>query len=114
MPRGRNLCELTSMALVGYDARSTVISWAVMTTRGAIGLHVEAAGLAVELHEVQGGQVAGGVVEEHVLRARVGGVDAVRVRAGVPVVDGRVELQAGIAADPRRLGHAPHEVAGLV
>ena len=59
-------------------------------------------------------EVAGGVVEEHVLAAGVAGVDARRVRAGVPVVDGGVELHARVAALPGRLGHHLHEVAGPV
>ena len=81
---------------------------------GAEGLGVELAVRLHELHEVQGGQVAGGVVEEHVLRARVAGVDARRVRAGVPVVDGGVELHARVAALPGRLRHHLHEVARAV
>ena len=81
--------------------------------RGAVGLDVEAGVLVVEAHQVQRGQVAGRVVEEHVLRARVRGVDAGRVRAGMPVVDGGVELHAGIAAEVGRLGHLAHQLAGL-
>ena len=41
---------------------------------------VEAAlGIVVEAHQVERRQVAGRVVEEHVLAAGVGGVDAIRV-----------------------------------
>src|SRR5207237_1021716 len=43
-------------------------------------LDVELAVLAAELHQVQRGEVAGGVVDRHVLRARVRRVDASRVR----------------------------------
>ena len=78
----------------------------------AEGLDVEAAVDGAEVHEVQRRQVAGRVVEEHVLGAGVGGVDARRVRAGVPGVDGGVELQARVAAQPGRLGDLPHELAG--
>ena len=52
--------------------------------------------------------------EEHVLGARVARVDAVGVRAGVPLVDRRVELHARVAADVRALGDQPHQVARLV
>src|SRR4029077_20853040 len=72
------------------------------------------AALVQELHQVDGGEVAGGVVEDHVLGAGVGGVDPVRVRAGVPVVNRGVVLQPGIAAGPGRIGHHPHQVTRLV
>src|SRR6185503_8468112 len=67
-----------------------------------------------ELHEVNAGQVAGRVVQEHVLAARIRRVDAAAVRAGVPAVDRRVVLHAGIAAVPRTIGHAVHDLAGRV
>src|SRR3990172_5104443 len=67
-----------------------------------------------EFQEVDGGEVAGGVVQVHVLRAGVGGVDAAAVGAGVPVVDGGVVLHAGVGALPGGLGDAAHELAGAV
>ena len=67
-----------------------------------------------EAHQVERRQVAGGVVEEHVLAARVAGVDAVGGSAGVPVVDGGVVLHARIAAHPGGLGDLLHQLAGLV
>src|SRR3989337_1254401 len=67
-----------------------------------------------EFQEVDGGEVAGGVVQVHVLRAGVGGVDAAAVGAGVPVVDGGVVLHAGVGALPGRLGDAAHQLAGAV
>ena len=42
------------------------------------------------------------------------GVDPPGVRAGVPAVDGRVVLQARIAAGPGRLGHRGEHLAGRV
>ncbi len=57
-------------------------------------------GRIVKFQHVDGGQVAGGVVQEHVLAAGVRRVDAAVRRAGVPVVDDRVELDAGIGAGP--------------
>ena len=47
-----------------------------------------------ELHQVQAGEVAGRVVQVHVLGARVAGVDGRGVRAGVPAVDVVVVLDA--------------------
>jgi len=50
------------------------------------------------LDQVQRREIARRIVEEHVLRARVRGVDARRVLARVPAVDGGIELHAGVAA----------------
>ena len=77
-------------------------------------LDIELSVLVAELHQVQRGEVAGAVVEEHILRAGVAGVDAVRVLAGVPLVDGGVVLHAGVAADPGALADHLHQVARLV
>ena len=76
-------------------------------------LHVEVAVWLAELHQVDAGEVAGRVVQEHVLGARIRGVDPARIRAGVPAVDRGVVLHAGIAALPGALGHAAHHFAGL-
>ena len=46
----------------------------------------------------------------HVLRARVRRVDAARVRAGVPLVDGGVVLDARIGAAPGRVGDLIQQV----
>src|SRR5205823_3482337 len=54
-----------------------------------------------ELHEVERREVARGVVQVHVLRAWVRGVDPARRRTRVPLVDRRVVLHAGIGALPR-------------
>src|SRR5690606_40076562 len=61
-------------------------------------LRVERAVLAQELHQVQRGQVAAGVVQVHVLRARVRRGDPTGLRARVPVVDRVVVLQTGVGA----------------
>ena len=58
-------------------------------------------------------QIAGRVVEEHVLRARVGRVDPPCGRAGVPVVDRRIVLDAGIGAGPGGRRHLAPELLGL-
>ena len=57
-------------------------------------------GLVAERQQVHGGEIARRVVEEHVFRARIAGADRPGGRAGVPVVHGRVVLQAGIGACP--------------
>src|SRR5207244_5789808 len=67
-------------------------------------LYVEVAVFADQLEQVNARQVAGAVVQVHVLGAGVGGVDRSRVRTGVPVVDRRVVLHAGVGALPGRLG----------
>ena len=64
-----------------------------------------------ELHQVERRQVAGRVIEEHVLGAGIRRADAVSVRAGMPVVDRRVELHAGVAAHMGPFGDQPHELA---
>ena len=66
------------------------------------------------LHQVERRQVAGRVVQEHVFRARIRGVDARRVLAGVPAVHRGVVLHAGIAAVPGGVGHAVQQLAGAV
>ena len=61
---------------------------------------VEPAFGATELQEVERGKIARRVVEEHIFRARVGGTDLARGRAGMPVIDRSVELDAGIGRRP--------------
>ena len=82
--------------------------------RRLVGHRVELAVGLDELHQVDRRQVARRVVEEHVLRARIAGVDAIRLRAGVPLVDGGVELHARVAAHVRALGDQAHQLARLV
>ena len=77
------------------------------------GLDVERAVRIAELHQVQRGEVAGRVVEEHVLRAGIGRPDRARRRAGVPVVDGRVILDAGIGRGPGGVADLLPELLGL-
>ena len=75
------------------------------------GGHVERAVGAAELHQVQRGEVAGRVVDVHVLAAGVGGVDAPAVGRGVPLVDRRVVLHARVRAAPGGLGDLAHQLA---
>ena len=80
----------------------------------AVAVDIELATGGEELEQVEAGEVAGGVVEEHVLRARIGGVDAGGVLGGVPAVDRSVVLHSWIAALPGGFGDLVHEVAGAV
>ena len=66
-----------------------------------------------ERGEVQGRKVASRVVEEHVLRARVGRSDGSALGAGVPVVDSGVELDAGIGGRPCRMANLVPQIARL-
>ena len=75
---------------------------------------IETAVIPLEAHQVERGQVAGGVVQEQVFRARVGRVLAAGALAGVPLVDGGVELHAGVAADPGALGDLAQQGAGIL
>src|SRR5208337_30281 len=60
------------------------------------------------------GQVAGGVVQEHVLAAGIRGVDSGGVFRRVPAVDGGVVLHAGISALPGGFGNLLQQVFGFV
>src|SRR5205823_1278097 len=80
----------------------------------AVGGDVELAAGGKKFEQIKGRKIASGVVEEHVLRAGIGRVDAGGVLAGVPAVDGGIELHAGIAALPGSFGDLMHEVAGFV
>ena len=71
---------------------------------------VERAVGLLELHQVERGEIAGGVVEEEIFRAGIGRVLPVGALAGVPAVDGVVELHAGIAANPGAFGDFAEEV----
>ena len=73
------------------------------TNRVLIALKIKGAGLrVVKFQQVNAGQVARGVVQEHVFAAWIAGVNAATGRACVPRVDGAVVLQSGIGALPRR------------
>ena len=76
-------------------------------------LGVEGVVVLEELQQVQRRQVARGVVEAHVLRARVGRGDPPGLGVGVPVVDGAVVLQARVGALPRGGGDLAEQLAGV-
>ncbi len=68
---------------------------------------------ATEGQQVHRRQIARGIVEEHVLRARVRAADRPRRRTGVPVVDGGVILQARIGAGPGGVADLLPQETGL-
>src|SRR3546814_13044998 len=55
---------------------------------------------AAELHQVYGCEVARGIVQEHVFRARIRGVDPSGLRTGTPAVVRGVELYDRIGRGP--------------
>ena len=63
--------------------------------------------------QVDRGEVAGRVVEEHVFRARVRRADRAAGRRGVPVVHRGVEVQARIGRRPGGVADLLPQVAGL-
>src|SRR3546814_11245342 len=65
-----------------------------------------------EGQQVQRRQIARRIVEEHVLRAGIRSVDAPRRWAGVPLVDGRVELQPGVGTGPCGVADLVHQLLG--
>src|ERR1700722_12813923 len=60
--------------------------------------------ISYKLHQIQRRQIACRVIKEHVLRARIRRIDPIALRAGMPGVDRRIELHAGISAEPGLLG----------
>ena len=59
---------------------------------------------SLEFHQVQRGEVAGGVIEKEIFRAGIGGILPRRSFAGMPFVNRGVELHPGIAADMGAFG----------
>src|SRR5439155_14485384 len=78
----------------------------------AIGFDIEGA-VGRELQKIQAGQVAGGVVEEHVFAAGVASIDASCVLRRVPAVDRSIELHAGVAAAPGGVGYFVEQFFGF-
>src|SRR5258706_145583 len=79
----------------------------------AIGFYIKGA-IGRELQKIQAGQVAGGVVEEHVLAARITRVDSRGVLRSVPAIYGGIVLHAGIAAGPGGFGQFVEKIFGFV
>ncbi len=77
-----------------------------------IGLGVKAT-IVEEGQQVHRRQVAGGIVEEHVFRARVRPTDRPILRAGVPSVDRIMELDARIGTGPGGMAHLIPQITRL-
>ncbi len=75
---------------------------------------VERAVGLLEADEVERGEVAGGVVEKQVFGAGIGRVLAAASLAGVPGVDGGIELHAGVAAGPGAERDLAQQLAGVL
>ena len=76
-------------------------------------LGVEGVVVPEELEQVERGEVARGVVERHVFRARVGRGDPAGLGVGVPVVDGVVVLEPRVGALPRGGADLAEQLAGV-
>ena len=77
-------------------------------------LDIQTAVFLPEFHQVQRRQIAGGVIQEHIFTAGVGGVDSIGGGAGMPVVDGGVKLNAGVAANVGGFRHHSKQVPAAV
>ena len=53
-----------------------------------------------KLREIERGEIAGRIVEEHVFRAGIRCIDAPILRTGMPLIDRRIVLRAWIGANP--------------
>src|SRR5665811_1730599 len=73
-----------------------------------VALDIETAVLLAELHQIERSEVTGRVVEEHIFRARVRRLDLAGSRAGMPVIDGAVELDARVGAGPGGVAVCSH------
>ncbi len=76
-------------------------------------LDIEAFVGAAESHQVEGREITRRVVEEHIFRAGIGGVDPAILRAGVPIIDGSVILQPRIGRLPRSFADLIPQIARL-
>ena len=77
-------------------------------------LDIETAVIPAEPHQIQTGQVAGRVVQKHILTTWVTRVDPTAAWTGVPVVDSSVILHARIVADSGTVGNQDDKLAGLI
>ena len=67
-----------------------------------------------ELQQIQRSQIAGRIVQKEVFGAGIRGVDAAALLAGMPLVDGVIELHSRIATLPCGPGDSVHQVARAV
>ena len=64
--------------------------------------------LITKLHQVDTGQVASRIIQEHVFRAGIAGINATGVWTGMPAINGGVILHTRITTLPGTFGHAGH------
>ncbi len=67
-----------------------------------------------KLQEIKGSQIAGRVIEKHILAAGVRGIDPSTMRAGVPAIYRRVKLHPWIARDMSSLCNQAEYLPGLI
>ena len=72
-----------------------------------------AGSLINKMNQVKTGEIAGRIVKEHVFRTWITCIDTPAFRAGVPFVDGSIELQTGIRAFPGTEQNFFPKVAGI-
>ena len=66
--------------------------------RGLESFHIESAIGRFELHQIERGEIAGGVVKKEIFAARIGRVLPATAFTGMPFVNGGIELHSRIAA----------------
>ena len=74
-------------------------------------VHIEVALRVDEFQQIEGSEIAGGIVQEHILGAGIRRIDARGAFAGVPAVDRGIVLHPRIAADMAGFGDLSHQVA---
>ena len=77
-------------------------------------LDVKGSRLIPEFHQVQRSQVAGCVVDEDVLRARIRGVNRLCALASVPTLNGAIILKSRITTDPSSFGYQIEKFRGVL
>ena len=67
-----------------------------------------------KLDKVDASEVASGIVQKEVFTARIAGVDAPRLLARVPFLNGIVKLHARVGASPRGVRNLVHEMPRVI
>ena len=81
--------------------------------RVPVGFHVKSP-IGRELQQIQTRQIACRIIQEHILAARIAGIDSSRVLRGMPAIDSRVVLHPRIPAVPRSLGDFRHQLFSFI
>jgi len=75
---------------------------------------VKSARIIDKFHQIERGQITGAVINKHVFRTWIAGIDPPAVDAGMPAIDRGIVLQARIAADMRSFSNQAQQIAGIV